>query len=119
MALKHAQPFEAIDVRPLGARLADTVTTSLIKTHSLQLMRVVQRAGESLPEHHVRGEITVQCLEGRAQLPTPQLDIVLSAGQVVLLPAAEPHAVRALTDTTLLVTVSLLAAGAEAVPAPQ
>jgi len=117
MALKHAQPFEAIDVRPLGPRLADTLTTSLIKTHSLQLMRVVLRAGESLPEHHVRGEITVQCLEGQVRLPTAQHDIALSAGQVVLLPAAEPHAVRALTDTTLLVTVSLLAPP-EAAPAP-
>jgi quercetin dioxygenase-like cupin family protein len=67
----------------------------------------VLRAGEQLPMHQVRGEITVQCLEGSATVLTPGRSIALSAGQVVLLPAAEPHAVRAETDTSLLVTVSL------------
>jgi quercetin dioxygenase-like cupin family protein len=38
---------------------------------------------------------------------------MLSAGQVVVLPAGEPHAVRKLSDTSLLVTVALHA------PAPR
>jgi quercetin dioxygenase-like cupin family protein len=107
MALKHAQPFEAIDLQPLGERLAASVSTSLIKSQSLQLMRVVLRAGEGLPEHHVHGEITLQCLEGRAAVLTPGRRSELAAGQVVLLPAGEPHAVQAITDASLLVTVSL------------
>ncbi len=107
MALKHAQAFEAIDLHPLGEKLAGSPSTSLIKSHQLQLMRVVLRRGESLPEHHVRGEITLQCLEGRTAVLTPGRRIELEAGQVMLLPAAEPHAVLAITDTSLLVTVSL------------
>ena len=63
MALPHAQPFDRIDLHPLGDGLAQTPSTSLIKSHSLQLMRVVLRAGERLPEHHVRGEITLQLRE--------------------------------------------------------
>ena len=54
-------------------------------------MRVVLRAGERQPEHQVPGEITLHCLEGRVEVPTPRHTIVLSAGQVVLLPAGEPH----------------------------
>ena len=107
MALKHAQAFEAIDLRPLGEQLADAPSTSLIKSQHLQLMRVVLRAGESMPEHHVRGEITLQCLEGRAAVLTPGRRIELQPGQVTLLPADEPHAVLGITDTSLLVTVSL------------
>lgn len=107
MALKHAQAFEAIDLHPLGDQLAGALSSSLIKSHRLQLMRVVLRAGERLPEHHVRGEITLQCLEGRAAVQTPGHNVELSAGQLVLLPAGEPHAVHALLDTSLLVTVSL------------
>ena len=107
MALKHAQAFEAIDLQPLAERLLGSVSTSLIKSQSLQLMRVVLRTGEGLPEHHVRGEITLLCLEGRAAVLTPGRRIELSAGQVVLLPGAEPHAVQGITDTSLLVTVSL------------
>jgi quercetin dioxygenase-like cupin family protein len=107
MALKHAQALEPIDVQPLNERLPQSVSTSLIKSQMLQLMRVVLRAGEHLAEHHVRGEITLQCLEGQARVDTPERRITLSAGQLVLLPAGEAHAVQALTDTSLLVTVSL------------
>ena len=45
MALPHAQALDIIDIRPLGSGLDDAVTTSLIKTPALQLMRVVLRAG--------------------------------------------------------------------------
>jgi quercetin dioxygenase-like cupin family protein len=107
MALTHALPLDTIDLRPLGAALAGTPTHSLIKTASLQLMRVVLRRGESLPEHQVPGEITVHCLEGEAALSTPTRDCLLSAGQLVLLAGGEPHGLRAITDTSLLVTLRL------------
>ncbi len=107
MALPHARPLDTIDLRPLGDALAGAVTTSLLKTRSLQLMRVVLRRGEKLPEHHVPGEITVHCLEGEAALSTATRDCLLSAGQLVLLPGGEPHGLRAITDTSLLVTLHL------------
>jgi quercetin dioxygenase-like cupin family protein len=107
MALTHARPFEAIDLQPLAEQLPATVSSSLIKSQDLQLMRVVLRAGASLPEHQVRGEITLQCLEGRAAVLTPGHRIELAACQLTLLPAGEPHAVQAIEDTSLLVTVSL------------
>ena len=112
MALPHAQAFDRIDLRPLGARLAAAVTTSLIKTPSLQLMRLVLHDGDTLPMHHVRGEITLQCIEGRAAVTTPGRRIELGTGDLLLLPGAEPHALQALGDCSLLVTISLL------VPAP-
>ncbi len=107
MALPHAHPLDTIDLRPLGASFAATPTHSLIKTASLQLMRVVLRRGESLPEHQVPGEITVHCLEGEAALTTPTRECLLTAGQLVLLAGGEPHGLRALTDTSLLVTLRL------------
>lgn len=107
MALAHAHPCEAIDIRPLRGALGDAVTTSLIKTEHLQLMRLVLRAGAGLPEHHVAGEITIQCIEGEAVVVTPSGTCPLAAGQVMLLPASMPHAVRAVTDASLLVTVVL------------
>lgn len=108
MALPHAQPLDIIDVRPLGAGLLAAVTHSLLKTPTLQLMRVVLPAGHGLPEHHVAGAITVHCLEGEAEVATPSRQCRLSAGQLVMLDGGEPHAVTALTDTSLLVTVLLL-----------
>ena len=107
MALPHAQPLDIIDVRPFGSGLEDAVTSSLIKTPALQLMRLVLRAGRRLPEHSVAGAITLQCLEGEAVLTTPSRSCHLGAGRLVVLDGGEPHAVRAVTDTSLLVTVLL------------
>lgn len=107
MALPHAQPLDIIDLRPLGTGLAGAVTTSLLKTPSLQLMRLVLPAGQGLPEHSVPGSITVLCLEGEAVVTTPSRRCVLGAGRLVVLEGGEPHSVQALTDASLLVTVLL------------
>jgi quercetin dioxygenase-like cupin family protein len=107
MALPHAQPRDVIDVRPLNADLPDAVTTSLLKTPALQLMRLVLRAGHGLPEHSVPGAITIHCLEGEAAVTTPECRCHLRAGQLVMLTGSEPHAVMAITDASLLVTVLL------------
>lgn len=107
MALPHAQPLDIIDVRPLGAGLLDAVTTSLLKTRALQLMRLVLPAGQALPEHSVPGAITVQCLEGETVLTMPTRTCTLSTGQLVVLDGGEPHALKATTDSTLLVTLLL------------
>ena len=107
MALPHAHPLESIDVRPLGPALRDEVPTSLLKTPSLQLMRLVLPAGRSVPEHSVPGAITVQCLEGEAVLTMPSRTCHLNAGWLVMLEGGEPHAVQAVTDASLLVTVLL------------
>ncbi len=107
MALPHAQPLDIIDVRPLGAGLPGAVTTSLLKTRALQLMRLVLPAGQGLPEHSVPGAITVQCLEGETVVTTPSRTCELAAGQLVVLDGNEPHALKATTDSTLLVTILL------------
>ena len=107
MALAHAQPLEVIDVRPLGAALRDAVTTSLLKTPRLQLMRLVLPAGSGMPEHRVAGAITVHCLEGETVVTTASRRCELRTGQLVMLPENERHAVQAVTDSSLLVTVLL------------
>lgn len=107
MALPHAQPLDVIDVRPLGPALRDAVTTSLLKTPTLQLMRLVLPAGQSLPEHSVPGAITVHCLEGQTVVTTSSRTCTLRAGQLVMLDGSEGHAVKAVSDSSLLVTVLL------------
>lgn len=116
MALAHASPGSVIDVRPLGERLHATKTHALLKTASLELMRVVLAAGKSLPPHSVASEITVQCIEGRAWLRAESGDHLLAAGDLVLLPGGDRHAVEAVEDCSLLVTVLLRASAAPGRP---
>ena len=107
MALVHAQPLDVISVRPLAAQLHGVKTHSLLKTRTLQLMRLVLAAGQHVPEHDVPGEITIQCLEGEVVVSIPGLARTLGAGELMALPGKEPHALRAVTDASLLVTILL------------
>ena len=105
MALKHAQPLEVIDLHASNETRGTAVSSSLLKTPHLQLLQVVLAAGQTLPEHHVPGEVTIQCIAGEADVRTPSRSCRLPAGCLVMLPAAEPHAVQAQQDSVLLVTV--------------
>ena len=107
MALAHAQPLDVISVRPLAAGIAQTKTHSLLKTDRLQLMRLVLMAGQTVPEHQVPGELTLLCVEGRVLVNTPGRQCCLTEGELVLLPADEPHALEAQANSSLLVTLLL------------
>ena len=107
MALEHAQPLDVIDARPLAGQLHEVKNHSLLKTHTLQLMRVVMAAGQAQPQHHVAGEMTIHCLEGRVRVTTPERSCELGPGQVTALPAQASHSLEALSDTSLLLTILL------------
>ncbi len=107
MAVPHAKPGEAVDVRPLGPALAHSKTATLIKTDSLEVIRLVLPAGKEIPPHQVAGEITVQCLEGRVAFTAGGATRDLTAGQLLYLAGNEPHALRGLEDASLLVTILL------------
>lgn len=113
MATPHAAPGEAIDVTPLGPRLAGQRTQALFKSADLEVMRLVLPAGKSLPPHKVPGEITVQCIEGVIDVTTGSDSHVLRAGQMLYLSGGVVHGVTALQDASALVTVALRP-GAEA-----
>ena len=105
MALKHAQPLEVIDLNATDETRGTAVSSSLLKTRHLQLLRVVLGAGHALPEHHMPGEVTIHCLAGEADVATPSRTCRLAAGSLVMLPAAAPHRVQAHRDSVLLVTI--------------
>jgi quercetin dioxygenase-like cupin family protein len=107
MALSHAFPGQAIDVRPLGSALSTQKTTALFKSEDLEVMRLVLPAGKSLPPHKVPGEITVQCIEGCIDVTAEGQSHVLRAGQLLYLPGNVPHGVTALESASALVTVAL------------
>jgi quercetin dioxygenase-like cupin family protein len=107
MAIPHSLPGEAIDVQPFGARLSAEKTVALFKSNDLEVMRLVLRAGKSLPPHKVPGEITIQCIEGSIDVTAEGESHVLRAGQLLFLLGNVAHGVTALEDSTALVTVVL------------
>jgi quercetin dioxygenase-like cupin family protein len=107
MAIPHAKPGEALDIRPLGAALARSITTTLVKTATLEVVRLVLPAGKEIPTHRVSGEITVQCLEGRVAFTAGDATQELAAGHLLYLSGGEPHALRSIEDASVLVTILL------------
>lgn len=107
MSISHASPGQLIDVRPLNDRIADTQTRTLIKTDAFQVLRLVLPAGKKIAEHKAPAEITVQCIEGHVKFISSGASQDLHAGELLYLSAAEPHAVEAITDSSLLVTLLL------------
>ena len=107
MAIPHAKPGEVFDVSPLGDAIADTKTSTLLKTDAFEVLRLNLPAGKIIAEHKARGEISVQCIEGRVTFTAMGKANELTAGKMPFLSAAEPHAVEALENSSLLVTLML------------
>lgn len=107
MALPHAQPGDLIDIRPLGAALATHKTHTLYKSGALEVFRLVLPAGKAVPEHSVAGELTVQCLEGHIMFRLGERSTAMRAGELMCIPGGAQHALKALEDSSVLVTLQL------------
>jgi quercetin dioxygenase-like cupin family protein len=99
--------MDVVDVRPLATGLDEARTTTLVKTYQLELIRLVLPAGKEISEHQVAGEITVQCLEGQVEFTSDDVTRALSAGELVYFPGGSKHSLRAVENSSLLLTILL------------
>ncbi|MES2535300.1 MAG: cupin domain-containing protein [Pseudomonadota bacterium] len=107
MSLPHASSGDLINARPLGEHLKESVSTALIKTSHLEIMRLVLPTGKSMPEHKVAGEVTILCIEGVIELQAHHKTQILLPGDMVYLAGGEPHALRAREDASVMLTILL------------
>jgi quercetin dioxygenase-like cupin family protein len=107
MAISQANSGQVVDVQPLGAALAATRTTALVKTSTLEVIRLIVPAGKEIPTHKAKGEITVQCLEGRLAFTTEGITQELTSGKLLYVAAGEPHSLKGIEDSSLLLTIAL------------
>ena len=105
MAIQHANPAEVINLQPLGSRIATSKTYTLFKTDAMEAIRLLVPAGKQIAEHKAPGEITVHCLEGCVKFTAGGHTHELDAGQMLYLETAEPHALEAVKDSSVLVTI--------------
>ena len=109
MSQPHVKSGQVVSVLPLGDELSGARTTALLKAEQLEVVRIVLHAGQGLREHKAPGEITVQCLEGDVEFQTPDTLHRLRAGDFIHLRGGEPHSLQARADSSLLVTICLVA----------
>jgi quercetin dioxygenase-like cupin family protein len=107
MSVQHAQSSEVIDVRPFGETFDRARTTTLVKSNSIELIRLVAPAGKSIGEHQVNGEITLQCIEGKVEFNAGSVTREIIGGQLIYLAGNQVHSLRAVEDSSLLLTILL------------
>jgi len=107
MALHHAKPGEIVDLGPIGPGLREARTAAITKADHFEAIRLIVPAGAEIPQHKVSGEITLHCLEGHVELGVHPTPIALKANEWVYLEAGAPHSVKAIEDSSLLLTIFL------------
>jgi quercetin dioxygenase-like cupin family protein len=107
MALHHAKPGEVTDLGPMGPGLREARTAAITKADHFEAIRLIVHAGAEIPQHKVSGEITLHCLEGHVELGIDPTPIVLKANQWVYLKGGALHSVKAIEDSSLLLTIFL------------
>jgi quercetin dioxygenase-like cupin family protein len=107
MAIHHASSGELIDIRPLSDKLKTAPTTALFKSSHLEVSRTVLRAGKDVPPHDVEGEMTVQCLEGRVEFAAAGTTQLMRARDLICLAGGETHSMKAIEDSSVLITMLL------------
>ncbi len=107
MALKHARSGEVVRLAPWRPLGPEEKTSALLKGTQLEVVQMVLKAGRRLPEHRAPGEITVLCLSGAVDFHCADAVERMHAGDFMHLAAGWPHALTAVTDAVLLVTMHL------------
>ncbi len=108
MALHHAKPGEIVDLRPAGESLKDGRTAAIVKTEQFEAIRLVIPAGTEIPAHKVSGNLTLQCLEGLVELGLATSPVILKAHDWIYLDGDAAHSLRAIEDSSLLLTIFLI-----------
>lgn len=98
----HGQVVHLASFLPKGAGVR---SRALVKHRDFEVLCIDLPAGASLPAHEVGGPITVQCLRGDLSLSVDGEPRGMSAGAWVFLDGGTAHAVEAVRDASLLVTI--------------
>jgi quercetin dioxygenase-like cupin family protein len=78
------------------------VSRTLIKKPSGTVTLFAFDAGQELSEHTAPFDAMVYVLEGKTQITISKKPLQLSAGQMVIMPAGKPHAVKAIEQFKMM-----------------
>jgi quercetin dioxygenase-like cupin family protein len=107
MATERTAPGEIVDIRAPAGRIDLEDSKTLIRIDHLQIFRMALPAGKEISCHKAAGVMIVQCLSGEVEFGALGKQQTLTPGAMLYLPDAEPHDLKALADTQLLITLML------------
>lgn len=105
MATHHASPGEIVDLATWAQDVPNEKTKVIVKTDEMELVRLVLPAGKEFADHKVSGPCVIHCITGEVECPAMGTTQALTSGQLLYLMSGEPHAVRAVVDSVVLLTI--------------
>ena len=105
MATHHASPVEIVDLGTWAQDVPDEKTKVIVKTDEMELVRLVLPAGKEFANHKVLGPCVIHCITGEIECAAMGRTQVLTSGQLLYLLPDEPHSVRAVVDSVVLLTI--------------
>lgn len=102
---QHAYPGMPVDLRPEGVSLSTAKTFPLVKETMFEAIRMVIHKGHELAGHQVEGPITIYCLDGLIAFTARGQTHELKTGHWLFLLGDEPHSLRAMEDSSFLLTI--------------
>lgn len=81
------------------------VSKTLTQNENVGLTLFSFAKGEAISTHKSSGDAMVNILDGTAKITINDVDFVLSKGESIVMPAGEPHALFAIEQFKMLLTV--------------
>lgn len=105
-AAKTLSPSEAVALAALVAyQEGSVVSRTLVKGEKGNVTLFAFDEGQGLSEHTAPFDALAQILEGEAEITISGKPLRARTGEVVLMPANQPHALRAVTRFKMLLTM--------------
>ncbi|MGH9642102.1 MAG: cupin domain-containing protein [Terriglobales bacterium] len=98
-----AQPLALLDA--VNYQEGSVVSRAILKREKGNITLFAFDEGQGLSEHTSPFDAIVQAIEGEAEVTVAGKPISLRTGEVVLLPAGKPHAVKANARFKMLLTM--------------
>ena len=89
----------------VGYQEGATVSRILLKRGGGTITLFAFDAGQSLSEHTAPFDAVAHVLEGSAEITIAGTPLIVTAGEMVLMPANQPHAVQARTPFKMMLTM--------------
>ena len=94
------------DILPLqlGPAATSQTTITVVKADDMELRRILMPPGEEIETQQMTGSLTVHCLEGKISVSAHDREQTLEKGQMIYLRANEPHSIKAIEQSAILIT---------------
>jgi len=79
---------------------------TLAKEGRLRVMIIALNRATVLKQHHTDGPVSIQCLRGNVAITIDDASTELTSGGLLILDAKVQHQVKAIRDSSLLITMS-------------